>query len=123
MMAHMAQDASTETSQERRSRTTADLRALAGKTMTIAASVIRIVTVVFAAVLVVHVVLTVTAANQANGITVFFRDFANKLTLGIGDLFLPASETLKVILNFGLAAVLWIVIGLVLSRLLTALAP
>ena len=123
MMARMAQDASTDTSQERRSRTQADLRALAGKTMTIAASVIRIVTVIFAAVLVIHVVLTVTAANPANGITVFFRDLADQLTLGIGDLFLPASETLKVILNYGLAAVVWIVIGLVLSRVLNALAP
>lgn len=123
MMGRMAQDASTETSQERRSRTQADLRALVGRTLTIAVTVIRIVTVVFAAVLVVHVVLTVTAANPSNAITVFFRDLANNLTLGIGDLFLPTSEVLRVILNYGLAAVVWIVIGLAVSRLLTAIAP
>ena len=123
MMTRMAQDTGTETSGERRSRTQGELRELAGKTLTIAASVIRIVSIVFAAVLVVHVVLTVTGANPANGITVFFRDLADNLTLGIGDLFLPASESLRVILNYGLAAVVWIVIGLVLSRLLNAIAP
>ena len=62
-------------------------------------------------------------ANPANGITIFFQDFANNLTLGIGDLFLPASESLKVILNYGLAAVVWIVIGVVISKILNAIAP
>ena len=123
MMCRMAQDADTETSEQRKSSTQADLRALASKTMTVVASVIRIVTVVFAAVLVVHIVLTVTAANPANGITIFFRDLADQLTLGIGDLFLPSSPTLAVILNYGLAAVVWIAIGMVVSRLLNALAP
>ena len=123
MMCRMAQDAGTETSEQRKSSTQADLRALASKTMTVAASVIRIVTVVFAAVLVVHIVLTITAANPANGITIFFRDLADQLTLGIGDLFLPSSPELAVILNYGLAAVVWIALGMVVSRLLNALAP
>jgi hypothetical protein len=123
MMSPMAQDASTDTSEQRRSHTSDDLRALARKVLTVAASVIRILTVVFAAILVVHVVLTVAGANPSNGITVFFRDLASNLTLGIGDLFLPASESLKVILNFGLAAIVWIAIGIVVSKLLNAIAP
>ena len=63
------------------------------------------------------------SANPANGITIFFKDLASNLTLGIGDLFLPASPALQVILNFGLAAVVWIVIGIVVSKILNALAP
>lgn len=123
MMTHMAQDASSDTAEQRRSHTGEDLRALTRKVLTVAASVIRILTVVFAAILVVHVVLTVAGANPINAITVFFRDLANNLTLGIGDLFLPASESLRVILNFGLAALVWIAIGIILSRILNALAP
>jgi hypothetical protein len=123
MMSRMAQDASSDTAEQRRSHTQDDLRALTRKVLTVAASVIRILTVVFAAILVVHVVLTVGGANPLNGITVFFRDLANNLTLGLGDLFLPASESLRVILNFGLAAVVWIAIGIIVSRLLNALAP
>ena len=122
-MSPMAQYASADTAEQRRSHTGEDLRALTRKVLTVAASVIRILTVVFAAILVVHVVLTVAGANPANGITIFFSDLANNLTLGIGDLFLPASESLKVILNFGLAAVVWIAIGIIVSRLLNALAP
>jgi hypothetical protein len=123
MMSRMAQDASTETSEQRKASTQADLRALASKTLTIAASVIRIITVIFAAILVIHVVLFVAGANPGNGITVFFQSAADNLTLGIGDLFLPQSESLKVILNYGLAAVVWIIIGVVVSKILNAIAP
>jgi hypothetical protein len=117
----MTQDA--DTGSQRKANTSADLRALASKTMTLAASVIKILCTIFAAILVIHIVLTVASANPQNGITTFFADAANSLTLGIGDLFLPASESLKVILNYGLAAVVWLIIGAVLARVLNALAP
>ena len=117
----MTQDA--ETGEQRKASTQQDMRALASKSLTLAASVIRILTVIFAAILVIHIVLTVAAANPQNGITTFFADAANNLTLGIGDLFLPASEALKVILNYGIAAVVWLVIGIVIAKILNALAP
>lgn len=123
MICAMSQDAGTDTSEQRRNSTSQDLRALAAKSLTLAASVIRILTVLFAAILVIHVVLFVAGANPVNGITVFFQNAADSLTLGIGDLFLPQSESLKIILNYGLAAVVWLVIGAVISRILAALAP
>jgi hypothetical protein len=121
MICVMSQD--TETGQQRKASTQQDLRALASKSLTLAASVIRILTVIFAAILVIHVVLTVASANPQNGITTFFADAANNLTLGIGDLFLPASESLRVILNYGIAAVVWLLIGVVIAKILNALAP
>lgn len=117
----MTQDA--DTGSQRKANTSADLRALASKSMTLAASVIKILCTIFAAILVIHIVLTVASANPQNGITTFFANAADSLTLGIGDLFLPASESLKVILNYGLAAVVWLVIGAVVARILNALAP
>lgn len=121
MISAMSQDA--ETGTQRKANTSQDLRALASKSMSLAASVIKILCTIFAAILVVHIVLTVAAANPQNGITTFFANAADSLTLGIGDLFLPASESLKVILNYGLAAVVWLVIGAVVARILNALAP
>jgi hypothetical protein len=121
MIRAMSQD--TETGQQRRASTQQDLRALTGKSLTLLASVVRILTVIFAAILVIHVVLTVASANPENGITTFFAGAANNLTLGIGDLFIPSSEALKVILNYGIAAVVWLVIGAVIARILRALAP
>lgn len=117
----MTQDA--DTGSQRKANTSADLRALASKSLTIAASVIKILCTIFAAILVIHIVLTVASANPQNGITTFFADAANSLTLGIGDLFLPAGESLRVILNYGLAAIVWLVIGAVVARVLNALAP
>ena len=93
------------------------------KTLGILAALVRLVTVVFAAILVIHIVLTVAAANPRNGITTFFAATANHLTLGLGNLFLPASVSLQVILNYGIAAVVWLIIGLLLARLLQALSP
>lgn len=121
-MTGMAQDASTDTAEQRRASTRADLRALANKTFTVAASVIRLLCAIFAAILVIHVVLFVAGANPANGITVFFAEAANGLKL-LGDLFLVTSPSLQAILNFGLSAVVWVVIGFIVSKILNALAP
>jgi hypothetical protein len=121
MICTMSQDA--ETGEQRKASTQQDMRALASKSLTLAASVVRILTVIFAAILVIHIVLQVAGANPQNGITTFFADAANNLTLGIGDLFLPASEALRVILNYGIAAIVWLVIGIVIAKILNALAP
>ena len=98
------------------------LGAVAGRTLGLLASLVRIITVVFAAVLVVHVVLVVTSANPRNGVATAVASAADHLTLGLGDLFAPSSPSLEVILNYGLPAVVWLVIGIVVSRLLGALA-
>ena len=124
MMSRMAQDASTDTSEQRRSHTSEDMRALVRKVLTVAASVIRILTVIFAAILVVHVVLAVAGANPANGITTFVRSFADAVALGFKDLFnKPADDPkLRVLINYGLAAVFWLVVSGIVSRLLRRLA-
>lgn len=87
------------------------------------ASLVWLVAAAFAAALVIHIVLTVFAANPANPITVFFAAAANSLTLGLRDLFVPADPTLAVILNYGLAAIVWLAIGAILARLVRAATP
>jgi hypothetical protein len=117
----MSQDAETTTAAT--VSTQHSLRALASRSLTLTAALVRILTFMFAAILIVHVVLTVASANPRNGITTFVADAANHLTLGLGNLFLPASASLQVILNYGLAAVVWLVIGIIVARILHALAP
>jgi hypothetical protein len=95
---------------------------VAGRTLSLLASLVRIVTVVFAAVLVVHVVLVVASANPRNGVATTLASAADHLTLGLGDLFAPTSPSLAVVLNYGLPAVVWLIVGAVVSRLLIALA-
>jgi hypothetical protein len=98
------------------------LRAASGRTIQLLASLVRIATTVFAAVLVVHVVLVVASANARNGVAAFLAVVSDHLTLGLGDLFEPSSPSLGVILNYGLPAVVWLILGILVARLLGTLA-
>lgn len=119
----MTQNSGTDAGEQAGPGHATDYRALAGKSMRTAAVVVKFVTSLFAAILVIHAILVIGGANAANYVAVFFRDWASGLALGVNDLFLPASEALRVVLNSGLAAIIWIVIGMVISRILNALAP
>lgn len=88
----------------------------------VAASLVRWAGLLFAVVLVVHVLLTVGHANPDNGITVFFADRADPLALAFRTLFTPADAELRVLVNYGLAALFWLVVSGVTARLIRRLA-
>lgn len=85
------------------------------------AGVVRWVGLIFALVLVVHVLLTVGHANPDNGITQFFSAVADPLALAFRDLFTPENAELRVLVNYGLAALFWLIVSSVLSRLIRRL--
>jgi hypothetical protein len=82
---------------------------------------VRFVTGLFAAVLVVHIVLVVLGANPANAVARVIAAFADALTLGLRDLFVLGNPTLQVIVSYGLPALVWLVIGAVIVGLLRLL--
>jgi hypothetical protein len=84
----------------------------------VVATLVRWVGLVFAIVLVVHVLLTVGHANPDNGITVFFAGAADPLALAFRNLFTPHSAELRVLVNFGLAALFWLIVSSVAARLI-----
>ena len=86
------------------------------------AGVVRWAGLLFALVLVVHVLLTVGHANPENGITEFFSAAADPLALAFKSLFTPANTELRVLVNYGLAALFWLIVSSVLSRLIRRLA-
>lgn len=86
------------------------------------AGVVRWAGLLLALVLAVHVLLTVGNANPDNSITRFFSAAANPLALAFRDLFTPENEELRVLVNFGLAALFWLIVSSVLSRLIRRLA-
>lgn len=88
----------------------------------VVAGVIRWLGLVFALVLAVHVLLTIGNANPTNGITEFFSTTADWFVLAFKSLFTPADAKLRVLVNYGLAAVFWLVVSAVLSRLVRRLA-
>ena len=85
------------------------------------AALIRIVGWLFVAILVAHIALTLGEANPANGITRFVAYWADRLQLGFQNLFTPADADTRILLNFGLAALFWLVVSSVLARLVRRL--
>lgn len=81
------------------------------------ATLLRIVGTLIVAVLVLHIVLTLLDANPANGLTILVSDLAAYFNLGLDNLFLPADPDLAVALNYGTAAIIWLVITTVVVRL------
>jgi hypothetical protein len=81
------------------------------------ASLLRIVGLLIVAVLVVFIVLTLLDANFANTFAAAVKDLAGGLDLGLSNLFLPADPKVRVLLNYGVAAIIWFVITSVVVRL------
>lgn len=92
------------------------------KVAAVVADVVRWVGLLFAVVLVVHVLLTVGGANPDNGITQFFDNVAQPLALAFKDLFTPENADLRVLVNYGIAALFWLVLSAIASRMIRRLS-
>ncbi len=87
----------------------------------ILATVILIVGWLFVLILVAHIALRLGDANPANGITRFVAYWADRLQLGFHDLFTPADARVRVLVNYGLAAVFWLVVSYLVASLVRRL--
>lgn len=76
------------------------------------------VTAVFALIEALYILMIILGANQANGFFAFIRSLAEPLALFFPGLFATGNFNLDIILNYGLAAVFWLVIGSVLARVI-----
>jgi hypothetical protein len=88
----------------------------------LAAGVVRWIGLICALILAAHVLLTVGHANPDNGITVFFGDLADPLALAFRNLFTPANAELRVLIDYGLAALFWLIVSSVIARLIRRLS-
>lgn len=86
------------------------------------ATALRVVGLVLALVLVAFVVLTLVGVNPENGIAQLVAAAADALVMRFRDLFLPADPQLAVAVNYGVAALFWLLAGLVAARLVRTLA-
>ena len=87
------------------------------------ADVVRWAGILAAVILVIHVILTAGEANPANGIARTIHNLADALSLGFKDLFnKPADDPkLRTLINYGLAAVFWLLVSSIASRLIRRL--
>jgi hypothetical protein len=92
------------------------------RTVNIACTVVNVITVLFAIVLAVHIVLVLGSANMANGFASFVDGWASGITLGLSGLFTPDNAKVATLLNEGLAALLWLAIGALITYLIRRFA-
>jgi hypothetical protein len=99
-----------------------DVGELAWRTGNVLATVVRTLALLFALVLVVNVVLVLVGVNPANGVAQFVATVANLVILGFRDLFVPANPVIMLVVNSLIAAVFWVFVGELVSRLIRFVA-
>lgn len=92
------------------------------RTVQAVCAVIDVLCWMFAIVLFVHIFLVIAEANTTNGFFQFVAGWADGITLGLDGLFSPGNDKTAVLFNEGLAALLWLAIGALLTSLITRLA-
>lgn len=98
-----------------------DWRRVRDRGVNLVANVVRWVGLLFAVILVLHVVFTIGAANPQNGIVSWVHGWADPLSIGFKDLFEPADEKLRVLVNYGIAALFWLIVPSIVARLIRRL--
>ena len=81
-------------------------------------SIIRSICAICAFILVVFVLFAVGSANPTNWLVNFISGAAQHLTLGLMGLFQTGNPDYQVIVDYGVPAVVWLVIGSVAGRIL-----
>jgi hypothetical protein len=95
----------------REQRTPVDVGELVWKVASVLASVVRVVAYVLAVVLVAYIVLTIVGVNTANGVARVIGSVGNTAVGPFRDLFLLSDPLFTVIVDYGLAAVFWILVA------------
>jgi hypothetical protein len=87
--------------------------------MNLLAVTVRAVAYLFAAVLVVRIGLAFVPVNPNNVIVEWIVRVADVLVLDFRNLFLPADPRIALVVNYGLAAVFWLAVGMIAAWVLS----
>ncbi|TYB46105.1 hypothetical protein [Actinomadura chibensis] len=101
---------------------TARAAAARRRTVGVLATAVSAATTLVVAILAVHIVFVAFEANTANGIVQWFGDRAHELCWQFKDVFQPSDPKLEVAVNYGLAAVVYLVGGRIVVALVRRLA-
>lgn len=95
-----------------------DWRKQKDRAVSFLAGLVRWIGLIFAAFLVLYVIFVIGDANQANGIVSFVKGWAESVSLGFKDLFQPSDPKLSVLVNYGIAAIFWLVVSGILAKVI-----
>lgn len=84
----------------------------------VVANIINVVVGLIATIFVLHIVFVVAGANHSNSVVSFVYQVSRAFVLGFGDVFTPNDAKIGVVLNYGLAALVYLVVGHLIVRAL-----
>lgn len=79
---------------------------------------IMLVTGVIAAIFVLHIILVLVDANSANALATFLSNASDDFGLWFKDLFTPSDYKIRTLVNYGLAAAFYLVVGRLVATVL-----
>lgn len=100
---------------------TTSLAQVRGRVAGILAGLVRWAGLIVVIILVLRVLLTVGGANPNNGITSFITTASDPLAWGFKDLFTPGDAKLRVLVNYGIAAIFWLIVSSIIAKLIRRL--
>ena len=90
----------------------------AGSVAGILAMIVMVIVGIAAAILVLHIVFTMFNGNPKNNIVSDVKDYANSLAGPFKDLFSFQNPKTNTLVNYGIAAVVWVAVGRLVAMLL-----
>jgi hypothetical protein len=84
---------------------------------------VRVVCTIIAALILVHAVFVLFEANPQNPLVTFTAGWRDTFGWFTKNLFTPSDPKIAEAINDGLAALIWVVVGSLLSKLVVRLAP
>lgn len=108
----------TDEDKQRRARPSMDWQAAKEQIVGLLAGVARWLGLIFAVILVLHVIFVIGEANPDNGIAEFVRSWSDGLSLGFQDLFTPDDPKLRTLVNYGIAAIFWLVVSAIVAKII-----
>ena len=103
----------------RRTREGHGLRTGLRRASDLAASLVRILAMIICVLLALHIAFVVFSANHDNAIVRTVNDWADWFAWRFRDMFVPKDERVGVLVNYGIAAVVYLVAGRVVANLIS----
>jgi hypothetical protein len=97
--------------------------AAAARVLTLLATVVRFACSIVAALIVVHAIFVLFEANPGNPLVEFTTGWRDTFRWFTENLFAPSDPKIAEAINDALAALIWVVVGNLLSKLLVRFAP
>ena len=98
------------------------MRAGWGRGIGLLASAVMLVAVILAVIFAVHILFAVFSANPDNSIVEFFNRWAARFAWRFTSLFTPHSQKVAALANYGVAAIVYLIVGRVVSGVIRRLA-